>query len=358
MFPEARHPESRPVPMQRFALLLALSLFAQLVLGGCALLRPAQDPIVALDQSIEAQDYNSAWRTAARIDREQASPELRQRLDTLDQDIIRFERTRITRARQLANAGQWREALDSLDQARKHWAHGYAIPDARADIDQRQLRELLATRSRLLISEAEWLRQQQDAASDLERFADPSAASLHQRLARRRAELAEELSMLGEWHFTAGDAALARDSLRAAHRLMPDAPAHPQLAQAEQALASSTREAQQRRSATLQREARARLTRYERSGAMEDLLAARDYIHQHRQRGNLQQEASQVDALCKERFELDLARGDALYASGDYQGAYRHWSAIAPLMPGDRELEKKLERTRRVLTSLEQLRQP
>ena len=352
-------PESGPLAASKLAVKLFISVaLLPLVLGGCTLLRPAEDPVVRLDKSIEARDYNTAWHIAAQIDRDQASPELRQRLDTLDQDIIRFERTRITRARQLANAGQWREALDSLDQARTHWAHGYAIPDARADIDQRQLRELLATRSRLLISEAEWLEQQQNAASDLARFADPSAALLDQRLSQRRAELVDELIMLGEWHLTAGDAALARNTLRAAHRLTPDAPAHPQLQEAEQVLASSTREAQQRRSATLQREARARLTRYERSGAIEDLLAARDYIHQHRQRGNLQQEATRVDALCRERFDRDLARGDALYASGDYQGAYRHWSAAAPLMPGDKELEKKLERTRRVLTSLEQLRQP
>ncbi|MCH8544793.1 MAG: hypothetical protein LAT61_14615 [Alcanivorax sp.] len=351
------YPEASRAPMATLRQLIAC-LLMPLILSGCALLRPAEDPVLALDQRIEAQDYNAAWRIAARIDREEASPELRQRLDTLDQDIIRFERIRITRARQLANEGQWAQALSSLDQARQHWAHGYAIPDARADIDQRQLRELLAARSRLLISEADWLLQQQGATNDLERFADPSAASLHQRLTRRRAELADELTMLGEWHTSAGNPALARDTLRAAGRLAPDAPAHPQLAQAEQALASSSREAQQRRNATLQREARARLTRYERSGAMEDLLAARDYIHQHRQRGNLQQESSLVDNLCQERFERDLARGDALYASGDYQGAYRHWSAIAPLMPGDRELEKKLERTRRVLSSLEQLRQP
>ena len=337
---------------------LIAGLLVPVILSGCALLRPAGDPVVQLDQHIEAQDYNSAWQIAARIDREHASPELRQRLDTLDQDIIRFERTRITHARQLANAGQWAEALSSLDDARQHWAHGYAISDARADIDQRQLRELLAARSRLLVSEAEWLRQQQDTAGDLGRFADPSAASLYQRLSQRRTELAEELTMLGEWHLSAGEPALARDTLRAADRLMPGSPAHPQLAQAERALANSNREAHQRRSAALQREARSRLTRYERSGAMEDLLAARDYIHQHRQRGNLQQEARLVDNLCQERFERDLARGDVLYASGDYQGAYRHWSAIAPLMPGDRELEKKLERTRRVLSSLEQLRQP
>ncbi|WP_111658226.1 hypothetical protein [Isoalcanivorax indicus] len=327
-----------------------------LLLAGCSLLQPDTDPVTALDDALAAQDYNTAWAIANRVDPEEASDALTQRLETLNQDIIRFERTRITQARQFANQGRWAEALTHLDDARRHWAHGYAIAEARSELDQRQMVDLLRERTQLLVREAEWLQSTESAVEGLTRFADPSATSLQQRYRQQSASLAEELTTLGEWHASQEHWSLARDALRSAARLEPARADHPQRARAEQEVANANRAAQARRTSTLQREARNRLERYQRSGTIEDLLAARDYIEQHRHRGNLQREATEVETLVGQRFREDLATGDALYASGDYQAAYRQWSRIAPLRPGDQELDKKLERTRRVLGSLEQLR--
>ncbi|MBA3981773.1 MAG: hypothetical protein C0462_14365 [Alcanivorax sp.] len=338
------------------AVWLAVWLAVILLLSGCSLLQPETDPLTDLDEALAAQDYNTAWRIANRIDPEDTSPPVQQRRETLNQDIIRFERTRITRARQLANQGQWREALDHLDDARRYWAHGYAIAEARSELDQRQMVALLRERTRLLVSEADWLLGAQASVDDLQRFADPSAASLYQRHQQRAASLAEELTTLGEWHTSQEHWTLARDALRTAARLEPTRADNPQLARAELAVSQANRAAQARRTSTLQREARTRLDRYQRSGTIEDLLSARDYIEQHRHRGDLQREAAEVETLTRRRFQEDLATGDALYASGDYQAAYRYWSRIAPLKPDDQELDKKLERTRRVLGSLEQLR--
>ena len=49
--------------------------------------------------------------------------------------------------------------------------------------------------------------------------------------------------------------------------------------------------------------------------------------------------------------------GEALYARGQYKEAYRIWKQVAPLYPNDEELNKKLERSRRVLTNLRSLQQ-
>ena len=311
---------------------------------------------MALDDAIKAQDYNRAWEIASRQNRDTASPALQQRLDTLDQDITRFERTRIAHAQQLANQGRWKDALDSLDEARQRWAHGQAIAHARSELDQRQLRDLLRHRTRLLVSEADWLISERSAIHQLDRFADPSADALRARLDTLARTIATELAILGEWHATHDQLRLAHDALSSAARLQPDQPASPALRALERHLASADREARAQRISTLQDQAHRLMRQYQESNDIEDLLAAREHIQRHRQRGELDREAEQIERLTRQRFEAGLAEGDALYAQAEYQAAYRHWSSIAPLKPGDMELEQRLERTRRVLGSLEQLR--
>lgn len=334
---------------------VALPLLLILTLTACQTLRPPQDPVTTLDAALAAGDYGAAWQVMQRQG-DDAPEALQARMRAAREAIVRFERDSIRQARRLAGDGDWQQALGTLDQAIQQWPYGEPLPRARSELDQQQLASLVALRTELFADEAQWLHSQRAALDKLARYADPSARALSARLTRREAEVRDELVALGEWHAGQQNWRLARQALRAAASLDDQYTTHPALAQAESRLSNAHQRARENRSETLREEARTRLARYRNSQAVPDLVSARHYIREHRQRGHLEAEHETVERLCRERFVRDNAEGDARYARGDYAGAYQLWQDVAPLMPDDAELAKKLDRTRRVMDSLEQLK--
>ncbi|KAF0807211.1 hypothetical protein A167_03013 [Alcanivorax sp. S71-1-4] len=331
-----------------FPLLLILTLTA------CQL-RPPEDPLATLDAALAAEDYGTAWRVMQRQG-DDAPEALQTRMRSAREAIIQFERDSIRRAQRQAGDGDWQQALGTLDQAIRQWPYGEPLRRARSELDQQQLTSLVALRTELFADEAQWLHSQRVALDKLAHYADPSARALSARLTEREADVRDELVALGEWHAGQQNWRLTRKALRAAASLDEQYASHPALAQAESRLSSASQRAREHRSETLREEARTRLARYRTSQAVPDLVSARHYIREHRQRGHLEAEHETVERLCRERFVRDNAEGDARYARGDYVGAYQLWQAVAPLMPEDTELAKKLDRTRRVMESLEQLK--
>ena len=57
-------------------------------------------------------------------------------------------------------------------------------------------------------------------------------------------------------------------------------------------------------------------------------------------------------------FARTMAQGEALYAKGEYRAAHQLWQRVAPLDPENVELQKKLERSERVIRNLESLNTP
>lgn len=333
----------------------ALILLLMLTLTACQTLRPAEDPLATLEAALSAGDYGSAWRVMQQQD-EEAPEALQARMRDAREAIVQFERDSIRDAQRQAGHGHWQQALGTLDQAIRQWPYGEPLRRARSELDQQQIAALVALRTELFADEAQWLHSQRSALDKLARYADPSARALSARLTQRQAEVLEELVALGEWHAGQQNWRLTRKALRAAASLDDQYAAHPSLAQAESRLSSANQRAREHRSETLREQARERLARYRSSQSIADLVSARHYIREHRQRGHLEAEHETVERLCRERFARDNAEGDARYARGDYPGAYQVWREVAPLAPGDADLANKLDRTRRVMDSLEQLK--
>ena len=330
-------------------------LLLMLTLTACQTLRPSEDPLTTLDTALAAGDYGAAWRVMQQQG-DDAPEALQARIDDARDTIVRFERDSIRTAQRHAGNGDWQQALGTLDQALRQWPYGEPLRRARSELDQQQIASLVGLRTELFADEAQWLRSQRTALEKLARYADPSARMLSARLTQREAEVLEELVTLGEWHAGQGNWRLTRQALRGAALLDDQHAAHPALTKAESHLSSANQRARENRSETLREEARDRLARYRTSQSVPDLVSARHYIREHRQRGHLEAEHETVERLCRERVSRDNAEGDARYARGDYAGAYQLWREVAPLAPEDADLAKKLDRTRRVLDSLEQLK--
>ena len=109
-------------------------------------------------------------------------------------------------------------------------------------------------------------------------------------------------------------------------------------------------------SARTRQRADALIEAYRKSGTIDDLVAARDYLQKNNQDGTLDEVASSLEGLCRERFNQGIRKGDSFYAAGNYPQAEKIWLEVSPLYPGDSELSGKIDRVRRVLGNLQNLK--
>ena len=191
----------------------------------------------------------------------------------------------------------------------------------------------------------------------LANFHAADAKQERQTLAEERQQLIQDLTTLGEYFGEREQWMLARDLLRSAHQLAPQTKPSPVLAQAQQVLNNEEQRARAKRNLALQTEAEQRMSRYQRNGQLQSLLAARAFLNRHPGNPALASHRKRLEQWCRRRFAEEMNTGEALYARGQYREAYRIWKQVAPLYPDNEELNKKLERSQRVLTNLRSLQQ-
>lgn len=332
-----------------------LFLVVVLILQGCTTLslRLLDSPAEKVEQALAEGNYNRAWEIVTALPSGHPDyPDIVAQRDAVNDSIARFEQQRIDEAEQLAARGDWISAISLLDESRQQWSHGDALIEARNALDERQMPALMALRSELLISEANWLAARRQQRVQLSRFADPSAHQSTEHLDARQEQLADQLEVLGNWFASHGNWQRSHANLAAVRKLVPER-SLPQLEQASREVAGAARRARDAESERLRGQAREYLERYRQSRDLADLLAVKDFLQQ--QPHSLKEERQEFELLREERYNRDLQAGDTLYARGAYQQAYDIWQTLLPLAPDSNELTGRLERTLRVMRTLEQL---
>lgn len=327
-------------------------------LGSCArlTLMTSDDVVADINRARQEQDFNKAWFYIENIrnthPQHQDVVALR---EPLLKDISSFESTQIERSRLLAGAGRWQEAFETLDTAKMRWRNSEALDAAYQALQKRE--ELLFNRLRtdLLVDEARWLHARLGTLEQLETLHRRDASEISEALQRRRAELVTTLTDLGNAFAAEEDWIRTRDLLGAAQQLSGDSETPAALVTARKQLSQEANRNRRAREEKVQNKAVTLLEAYEESRSLSDLLAARDFISSNNQSGQLDQYASRLEAICQQRYQLGLQEGDALYAQGRYGEAFKAWENVARIYPGDAELEKKMERARKVLSNLKAL---
>ncbi|KZZ23151.1 hypothetical protein A3754_03465, partial [Alcanivorax sp. HI0083] len=220
--------------------------------------------------------------------------------------------------------------------------------------EERQLNQLLAERRQ---AQAVAMLANDRLEQQLADFHAPHAKQERQKLAEERQQLIQDLTTLGEYFGEREQWMLARDLLRSAHQLAPQAKPSPVLAQAQQVLNNEEQRARAKRNLALQTQAEQLMSRYQRNGQLQSLLAARAFLNRHPGNPALASHRKRLEQWCRRRFAEEMNTGEALYARGQYREAYRIWKQVAPLYPDNEELNKKLERSQRVLSNLRSLQQ-
>lgn len=281
---------------------------------------------------------------------------LQQQREGLLQEIARYQQQRVAEADKLASSGRWQEAFSLINELDRQWRGADPITAARQTLEARQHLRLQQLRADLLTAEAEWLLAHQGSVSQLSALADSQAENLVSSVRRRQSELAAEMSPLGHFFADQKDWRRTRTLLDSARRLGDSEERDPLLVEAERQLASAAHRREQAASQRTRQRADVLIEAYRKSGAIKDLVAARDYLQKNNKDGALDEVGTSLESLCREQFRQGLRKGDSLYAAGNYPQAEKVWLEISPLYPGDNELAAKIERVRRVLGNLQNLK--
>jgi tetratricopeptide (TPR) repeat protein len=226
-----------------------------------------------------------------------------------------------------------------------------------AQLREREARALRERLNQWYLAQAKALLDTDELDRDLAHHDDRRAARTLDQRARLRQQVSDGLTELGDAY---ADQALWRQalvSLEMAQRLTPDRSQPASLKRARKTLDSARDRARDARQETRFQHAEALISQYQQTGRLEDLLAARTYLAQH-DGGYLDTMREQVKRWSRDRFARTMAQGEALYAKGEYRAAHQLWQRVAPLDPDNVELQKKLERSERVIRNLESLNTP
>ena len=343
----------RVVPLNKFTSLLCV-----LLLGGCthqALME--SDLSTELDSARRNGDYVKALDIVNKAPDEHPQYQLiQQQRENLLKEIAQHQQKRIAEADSLASSGRWQEAFNLINDLGRQWRDNEQIASARQALEQRQHQRLQQLHADLLSSEANWLLAQRESISQLQTLASRQAEILASKAQHRQSDLAHEMSQLGYFFADQKDWRRTRTMLDGAHKLSNSEERDPLLTEAERQLAGAAQRREQAASVRTRQRADALIEAYRKSDTTKDLVAARNYLQQNNRDGALDEVASGLESLCRQRFNEGIRKGDNFYASGNYPQAEKVWLEVSPLYPGDNELSGKLERVRRVLGNLQNLK--
>lgn len=344
--------------MMRACYVIPLLIAAFTLTSGCSrlALMTSDDVPTLISEAQARQDFNAAWfyLENTRDTHPQYDAVMAMR-PSLEKETRNFESSSIQRATDLAAAGRWQEAFDALDDAKRLWRRSNALEDAGNALVRRETALFQRLQSSLLVDEATWLGNHLNTLKQLKTLNRQDADALSQALMQRREELVETLTELGNVFAGQEDWVRTRDVLAAAHSLSGNDTPPDALVHARKQLSLEATRHRRAREDQVQSKARALLDAYDTSLSLRDLLSARDYISHNNPNGLLDPYASRLEAICQQRYQSGMQQGDALYAQGRYEDALRMWESIMPIYPGDTELDKKMERARKVLSTLKAL---
>lgn len=345
-------------PHRRGVWRATLSLGAILMLPGCASLMPFSDPADRVGNALREHRYQDALAIIDRTD--EAHPQhglLTEQRQGVLQASREYRQDKLALARDLSGREDWQQAYQLLEDTSERVAEPEPVDALLEQLREREARALRARLNQWYLAQAQALLDTGQLDRELAHHDDRRAMRILEQRARLRDQVSDGLTELGDAY---ADQALWRQalvSLEMAQRLTPDRDRPASLTRARRTLDSARDRARNARQETRYQHAETLISRYQETGRLEDLLAARTYLTQHDD-AYLDPMREQVKRWSRDRFARTMAQGEALYAEGEYRAAHQLWQRVAPLDPENVELRKKLERSERVIRNLESLNTP
>ena len=340
-----------------------------LALSGCAQMATLQgDPIERIDQYVQAGEYGKALDAIGAVrsthpDYERA----RAKLPGVTRAAEAYERRMIREAQQQARDDQWQPALDTYDEALKHYPQSTALQNERERYLAAREDYLAQLRLNLLISKAQYLLNDAPVYAEIEHVIPNSyRARRDNRVHQDEIEdTADKLYTCGMDALARSDAYLAQRCLAMAHALNPSEENRAALEQAEKYKASLDTQSQAVRSRRVDRErsARAQQLVREHDKAMQsnDLLRARDALTEadRLQPGNadIAWRMTKLQKAIDRYVSEEIERGRRAYTLGQIEEALAIWQPLLRYSPDNKRLNEHIDRASRVIDNLREIEQ-
>lgn len=356
--------------MWRPVLLVPLVLLS--LLAGCARLdtiRLGQDRPGDINALLELRQYERAEQLL----NDYPYLDTPGQREMLHERIAEYEQSAVTEAEALESAENLYRALEVLDQALVNLPHSTVLNDYRRRLARRRDARLRDNQRRQLVSRAEYLVSQQAIYEEQLNLDPPGFGTrvTHTLLSQEARNLDEKLLACGHEAMEDEDLGIAERCLQMA-RTLEDSPAvQAELASlAEKQAAYRRTQAMKEQIRQVRQEKKQAITRRNRTQELlaktgealdaNDLLAARNHFGRIPARENNSQSVNEMrdrlDRAIGPVVEELLDRGDRQYRADKVDRAISSWSIAQELDPENTAIRERLERARKVLARLEELK--
>lgn len=279
---------------------------------------------------------------------------------------FRYEQQMIAEAQARQDEGDWKGALDTIDEALLRHPDSTALQQTRTELKAEQERRLAELDTDLMLARGNWLLEEKGVLERRRTLAGASwtdgwkLTDIDDELARMQ----PALILQGERALKAGKLTLAESCFSLAQRIQSD-PA------ARKGLNAIYRTRKKQQSASREREHKAQIRQLRHQFetfleearealARDDLLTARDALAAANAIDSGDPALAQLRANYQPRQEARveqlITEGNSLYRRGLFHQARDLWREVVTLDPGNTLAQARLDRAERVIEKLERLR--
>lgn len=320
-----------------------------------------------IDELLNQQRYGVALARLQELARREPNNEqwVKLRYETIYQ-AFRYEQQVIAEARARQDEGDWKGALDAMDEALSRFPESTPLQQARTELKVAQDKRLADLDVDLMLARGSWLLQQRGVLEKRRALAGANWTDgwklndINNELARLQPALIEQ----GQHALKAGKHPVAERCFNLAQRIEPS----PEAGQGLDAIRAA-RDKQQTATRKRQHTEQLRQVRHQylvylaatrKALKANDLITARDNLAAARAMDNTDPTFQKLDAKYQTRhraqIEQWLNEGSSLYRRGRFREARDLWQKVVTLDPSNNLAQARLDRANRVIEKLERLR--
>jgi len=332
-----------------------------LLFSSCAYLHSFDSNLPEkIDSWVEQEEYGLALDTLQHIKpgnkNYQLLNEKKQQVQRLAQA---FEKKTIARANQLISGNEWHEAALLYDDALGKLPNSSELRKSRAEFIERRQNFVNDLETRLLVRKGIWLNDNATLYTQIKSAIPDNYRSVSS-IRDYENDRQDALHALVECAQTANAAdnlVLARKCLLLADRIDTNLQDDPRLTE----IRSRIVQAREARLQQYKRQTTGLLNELKQGNSLDNLQRAHDHLRSSEQFEPLDDEAiALIDTLDKRMqagIDQRMESARRLYSHGKIEQALQIWESLQSIAPDNQQLEKHIERARRVLEKLHRLQQ-
>lgn len=356
--------------------LLILTSFLALV--GCPLnpasVKPDEQFEQKVSQWIAEKEYGEALSALASVDPKHPDyPRLAEWRKKVEKQAAQYEADTLKQTDALIAKGDWAQALNQFDEAIDHLPRSTKLRDGLSALTAKQNALVMEQDRQLLLKRGQWLIEAQPHYANIARIT-PRDSDAQRQLANHEEEMLETGEKLAKWGLEAFEAERMKEAsqlIDLAEQMGSSEPITAAVSkldtwkrsteQARRERIRKDRAAAEARAASKRKKFNQLIGAYKTALNTGELLKAQSLLEQAEKtnpdKRSLQAEKVELSKQIRLRIEKRYSDGIEHYSRSEFAQAVEAWQEVVTLDPNHIQAQENLERAKKVLEKLQQLRQ-